>query len=242
MCKRYSATTVRPDSRTNIPLYYCEDLPHKDFNDPNSLVTEHHPLPNQTGLVHLSKRQNLTFNFYIKTESFIDLTKKIAGMKFYRVHWGGNVWSDTGCTLGKKCSLTYFVKNFWTVLKLEMEDTIDTILYCSSDFTERCDTCQDVSEWSVRTVFGMLCWHSGCWEDTYRTRWHTCAPEWRLFSFHCHMGGRWESNLRIKEGARFGNQWKRGKISNASCNDTSNESFTWLYIGIIHIITHLGCD
>lgn len=72
MCRRYSAVTARPDSRTNIPLYYCEDLPHKDFNDPNSLVTEHHALPNPPGLVHLTKRCNL----HINTESFRNPTKK----------------------------------------------------------------------------------------------------------------------------------------------------------------------
>lgn len=42
-------TTACPDSRTNISVYYCDDPPHKDFNDPNSLVTEHHPPPPNPG-------------------------------------------------------------------------------------------------------------------------------------------------------------------------------------------------
>lgn len=65
-------TTACPDSRTNISVYYCDDPPHKDFNDPNSLVTEHHPPPPNPGGPATSepdtekknKKKNLTCSFF----------------------------------------------------------------------------------------------------------------------------------------------------------------------------------
>lgn len=64
-------TTACPDSRTNISVYYCDDPPHKDFNDPNSLVTEHHPPPPNPGGPATSEpdtekktKKNLTCSFF----------------------------------------------------------------------------------------------------------------------------------------------------------------------------------
>lgn len=95
---------------------------------------------------------------------------------------------------------------------LKIKNTIDTISWCS-DFTARCDACQGIKEWCAKKAFRMLCWHSECWKDAYQTRWHTCAQAWRLFSFHCHMEGRWESNLWIKKkGAWLGNRQKTAII------------------------------
>lgn len=39
--------------------------------------------------------------------------------------------------------------------------------------------------------------------SSYQTRWHTCAPALRLFSSRCHREGRWESNLRMREGSEI---------------------------------------
>lgn len=66
MCRRYSVTAVHPDSRTNIPLYLTARICHiKTFNDPTTLVTEHHPSPDPTGAWHdWPGDKNLTCIFF----------------------------------------------------------------------------------------------------------------------------------------------------------------------------------
>lgn len=73
-------TTACPDSRTNISVYYCDDPPHKDFNDPNSLVTEHHPPPPNPGGPATSE-PDTEKKTKKKTSHVAFLTEKIAGVK-----------------------------------------------------------------------------------------------------------------------------------------------------------------
>lgn len=51
----------------------------------------------------------------------------------------------------------------------------------------------------------------------------------------------WRADGRVTCGLKKEISGERGKISNASCKDTSNESLAHLYIGIIHITAHLRC-
>lgn len=81
---------------------------------------------------------------------------------------------DTVYYGGKNKSFTLY-KTLWT---LKMGNTVKS----SFDFMQ----CIQLS---------VFC---GCWDAAYQTRWHTCAQEWCLFSFRCHMEGRWESNLWMK--------------------------------------------
>lgn len=81
---------------------------------------------------------------------------------------------DTVYYGGKNKSCTLY-KTLWT---LKMGNTVKS----SFDFMQ----CIQLS---------VFC---GCWDAAYQTRWHTCAQEWCLFSFRCHMEGRWESNLWMK--------------------------------------------
>jgi len=88
-------------------------------------------------------------------------------------------------------------------LRFEMKDQANP--NCSFDFTETFDACQGICD-CVLFVF------RGRQEDAYQTRWHTFDQAWHLFSFHCHMEDRWESNLRRKK-MGYGT---RSKTSNAA--------------------------